>query len=207
MAKSAWRMKGEFTESCNCDYLCPCIFTNPQAEVTHDHCTVAQVYRIDKGSAGKTSLDGLKFAMVFRSGKVMATGNWIFGAVVDAAANAEQRTALTSIVTGAAGGTPGFIRDHLIGDFRGVEYKRITYSAKGHDRAAKIPGLISFVIEGVLSSNNNGEPFYIDNTSHPASKRLALAQAKETRFTAFGLEVEMVGKGNNGHFAPFDWKG
>jgi hypothetical protein len=127
--------------------------------------------------------------------------------VVDASADEGQRAALTPIVTGAAGGAPGFIRDHLIGDFRGVEYRPIVYRTQGHERAAEIPGMVSFAIEAVLSSNNNGQPFYIDNTSHPANKRLALAKAKETHVHAFGLEVEMVGNGNNGHYAPFDWKG
>ncbi len=39
MADQKWTMRGEYMESCNCDYLCPCIYTNPQAPVTYDHCT------------------------------------------------------------------------------------------------------------------------------------------------------------------------
>jgi len=35
--------------------------------------------------------------------------------------------------------------------------------------------------------------------------RLALARSKETHIHAFGLDLDMTGKGNNGHFAPFDW--
>ena len=31
MAQKTWELSGEYMESCNCDYLCPCIFTNPQA--------------------------------------------------------------------------------------------------------------------------------------------------------------------------------
>src|SRR3546814_10022114 len=30
MAERTWRLSGEYMESCNCDYLCPCIYTNPQ---------------------------------------------------------------------------------------------------------------------------------------------------------------------------------
>ena len=30
MADKTWELSGEYMESCNCDYLCPCIFTNPQ---------------------------------------------------------------------------------------------------------------------------------------------------------------------------------
>ena len=79
MAEQQWTMLGEYMESCNCDYLCPCIYTNPQGPVTHDHCTAALVFRIDAGSYGDTKLDGLKFALVIRSGKVMADGNQAVG--------------------------------------------------------------------------------------------------------------------------------
>lgn len=48
MADIKWKIGGQYMESCNCDYLCPCIFTNPQAPVTYDQCTSLQVYRIDR---------------------------------------------------------------------------------------------------------------------------------------------------------------
>jgi len=66
MAQQQWTMLGEYMESCNCDYLCPCVYTNPQGPVTYDHCTAALVFRIDAGSYGDTKLDGLSFALVIR---------------------------------------------------------------------------------------------------------------------------------------------
>ncbi|HEY8873522.1 MAG TPA: DUF1326 domain-containing protein [Stellaceae bacterium] len=121
MPEQNWSLRGEYMESCNCDYLCPCVYTNPQGPVTYDHCTAVLVFRIDEGRSGTIRLDGLKFALVIRSGKVMADGNWIFGVVVDAAADPEQRQALGAIAGGEAGGTPSVIRQNLVGDFRGVE--------------------------------------------------------------------------------------
>ena len=38
MAATPWTIRGEYMESCNCDYLCPCIYTNPQGNATHEHC-------------------------------------------------------------------------------------------------------------------------------------------------------------------------
>jgi hypothetical protein len=198
-------MRGEYMESCNCDYLCPCIYTNPQAPVTHDHCIAVMVFRIDEGRSGEVPLAGLKFALVIRSGKVMADGNWIFAGVVDEAADPAQRQALAAIVAGDIGGPPGFIRENLVGDFRGVEFKPIDFTLEGYKRRVAIPDVASFEIEGVLSRNRSGEPFYIDNTGHPANRRLALARSSATRVCGFGLDLDLAGKGNNGHFAPFSW--
>lgn len=200
-----WKLSGEYMESCNCDYLCPCIYTNPQGPATYDHCTALMVYRIDEGNYGDIRLDGLKFALVIRSGKVMADGNWIFAAVVDEKADEKQRQALAAIVSGKAGGSPSIIRDNLVSDFRGIEFKPIEFTMNGLARKAAIPGILSFAIEGVASRNKSGNPLYIDNTAHPANRRLALAQSKETHVHAFGIDMDMIGKSNNGHFAPFTW--
>jgi hypothetical protein len=200
-----WALRGEYMESCNCDYLCPCIYTNPQGQVTYDHCIAAMAFRIDEGHSGATKLDGCKFAFVLRSGKVMADGNWIFAGVVDEAADAAQRRALSAIVGGEAGGPPGFIRKNLVGDFRGIVYKPVTLTLQGLERAAQIPDVLSFEIAAVTSRSKSDEPIYLDNTSHPANRRLALARAKSFRVEGFGLALDLAGRGNNGHFAPFAW--
>ena len=205
MAHREWTMLGEYMESCNCDYLCPCVYTNPQGPVTYDHCTAALVFRIDAGSYGDTTLDGLKFALVIRSGKVMAEGNWVFAGVVDERANDTQRQALAAIIGGEAGGPPGLIRDNLVSDFRGIAFKPIEFNLDGLKRSTVIGDAVSFEIEGVTPRNRPGEPLYIDNTAHPANRRLALARSKETHIHGFGLDMDVVGKGNNGHFARFAW--
>jgi hypothetical protein len=205
MAETKWAIRGEYMESCNCDYLCPCVYTNPQGPVTHDHCTAVLVFAIEHGNFGSVHLDGCKFAFVLRSGKVMADGNWVFGIVVDEAADDAQRDALAKLAGGEAGGTPGLIRANLVSDFRGIEYRPIEFAMSGHNRRAAVPALFTFEIDGVLSRNRSGEPLYVDNTAHPANRRLALARAKELHVHGFGLDLDMAGTGNNGHFAPFAW--
>jgi len=205
MSEEKWSIRGEYMESCNCDYLCPCVYTNPQGPVTYDHCTAVLVFRIDEGDFSGLPLGGCKFAFVLRSGKVMADGNWVFGVVVDDRAGPAQRAALARLAGGEAGGTPGLIRGNLVSDFRGVEYRPIAFEMSGQNRRAAVDGLFAFEIDGVLSRNRSGEPFYIDNTAHPANRRLALAQAKNLRVHGFGLDLDMAGRGNNGHYAPFAW--
>jgi hypothetical protein len=205
MAETKWTIRGEYMESCNCDYLCPCVYTNPQGPATHDDCIALMAFRIDEGHYGGTPLDGLKFAFVIRSGRVMADGNWVFAGVVDETANETQREALAAIVSGDAGGPPSIIRNNLVSDFRGIAFEPIAFTMAGLARSVTIPGILSFAIEGVPSRNRTGDPFHLDNTAHPANRRLALARAKETRLRGFGIDLELVGRGNNGHFAPFSW--
>src|SRR5690349_12457462 len=97
------------------------------------------------------------------------------------------------------------IRDNLVSDFRGIEYRPIEFMADGLRRSTRIPGVLAFAIEGVASRNRSGEPYYIDNTAHPANRRLALAKASKLEVQGFGLTLDLTGKGNNGHFAPFSW--
>jgi len=205
MQAEKWKLSGEYMESCNCDYLCPCIYTNSHGPVTHDHCISIQVYRVDDGHYGDTRLDGLKFALFIRSGKVMADGNWAFAGVVDENADNAQRKALAAIASGEAGGPPALLRDNLVSDFRGVEFRPIEFNMAGLGRSASIPDFVSFAIEGVASTSEIGSPLYVDNTQHPANRRVALAQATQFHVDGFGFDVDIVGKGNNGHFAPFTW--
>ena len=72
------------------------------------------------------------------------------------------------------------IRSNLVSDFRGVAFKPIEFKMEGLKRSVSIPDVLSFEIEGVASRNRSGEPFYIDNTAHPAGRRLALARAGQT---------------------------
>ena len=205
MASKNWAISGEYIESCNCDYLCPCIYTNPQEGATEDHCYALMAFRIDQGESGGVDVSGQKIALVIRSGKIMADGGWIFAGIGDKGADEDQRAALAKIVAGEAGGPLGMVRDNLVSDFRGVEYAAIEFVKDGLKQTVNIPGIMSYEIEGVASRNGNGNPYYIDNVGHPANSRLALARSKHTKVEAFGLELDMLGQANNGHFAPFNW--
>jgi hypothetical protein len=200
-----WKISGEYMESCNCDYLCPCIYTNSLGETTNDNCTALLVFRVDDGNYEGVNLDGLSFAMVIKSGKVMSEGNWAYGVIVDEAGDEAQRAALSAIASGEAGGAPSMIRDNLVDDFRGVEVKAIDFVMDGLKRSVSIPGALDFRIEGVASALDNGEPLYADNTPHPANSRLALARTQESHVHCLGINLDMSGKGNNGHYAPFTW--
>ncbi len=205
MADKSWKISGEYMESCNCDQLCPCIYTNPQGPVTYDDCRVIMIFRIDEGECDGVDLSGLCMAMVAKSGRVMADGDWVYGGIVDVKANDAQREILTAIIGGEAGGPLGMIRQNLVSDFRGVEVKPIEFKLDGRKRAVSIPGMLNYSLDGVESRLGNGEPYYLDNVRHPAGSRLALAITDEIHVDCFGIEFDASGARNNGHYAPFSW--
>lgn len=206
MADRSWKISGEYMESCNCDQLCPCIFTNPQGPVTYDDCRVVHIYRIDKGECDGVDVSGLCMALVVKSGRVMADGGWIYGGIVDEKANDAQREVLTAIIGGEAGGPPGMMRENLISDFRGVQVKPIEFKLDGRKRAVSIPGMLNYSLDGIESRRGNDEPYYIDNVAHPSgATKLALAITEEIHVDCFGIEYDAKGARNNGHYAPFSW--
>jgi hypothetical protein len=205
MAHPAWRVRGEYFETCSCDYVCPCILTNMSARPTQDACTFAMVFHVDSGTYGSETLDGLNFAVIGRTPGVMAEGNWSVGVVVDERASASQREALGAIASGQAGG-PVAALGGLIGTFLGLEFRPIRFGTDGLKRSASIPGFLDEAVEGVPSSAAAGEPLYLDNTLHPANRRLALAHATRSHVTGFGLSWSDTSGRNNGHFAPFAWQ-
>jgi len=94
----------------------------------------------------------------------------------------------------------------LIGNFLGMEARPIRFEKNGLKRSVSIPGVLEQGAEGVAGSNQE-EPLYIDNGAHPANVRLALAKSAGSHMHAFGLDWDDDSHQNNGHFAPFTWRG
>lgn len=206
MATTSWQLTGDYFETCSCDYVCPCIPTGLAGKPTKGWCTFAFAFHIGKGNYGKVRLDSLNFAVVGHTPGVMGEGNWSVGLIVDERAKAEQEQAITSIASGQAGG-PMAALAALIGRFLGVEKKSIRFTKSGIRREVIIPGVLDQGVEGVLGAAKPKEPLYIDNTVHPANSRLALAKATRSHVHVFGLDWDDTTGRNNGHFAPFKWRG
>lgn len=204
MTPQAWKISGEYMEACNCDYVCPCILSNSAAPATHDNCTVLLIFRIDDGTYGDISLEGLCFAVVARTKPIMSAGDWTLGGVVDEKADPQQRAALMAIVSGDAGGPVAMMRENLVSDFTGVDVRPMDFQIDGFKRSTSVPGLLDLSIEGVASGSVPGEPLYLENAGHPANTKLALATSSEMHIHGLGIEWDQSG-GNNGHYAPFSW--
>src|SRR2546425_643814 len=206
MAKTSWRLSGDYFETCSCTYVCPCIPSALTGRPTKGSCMFAFAFRVGKGNYGKVKLDGLSFAVVGQSPGIMGEGNWSVGLIIDERAKTDQEQAITGIASGQAGGPMAALAP-LIGRFLGVEKKPIRFEKKGLGRAVSVPGLLDQAVEGVPGAVKPKEPLYIDNTLHPANARLALAKARHSHLHVFGLAWDDTTGGNKGHVAPFTRRG
>jgi hypothetical protein len=201
---AGWHIQGEYMETCNCSYICPCIGSNLADTPTEGDCKVAIAMRIDKGEKDGVSLDGVPFVVVMLSPGAMIEGNFKVGLIVDDGASDAQVDAITAIATGAAGG-PMAALGPLVGEFAGVERRPVSFEQDGMRYTVTAGELVDQSIEGVPSESAEGQPMYIDNTAHPVAARLALAKATRSRFNAFGISWDDASGTRNGHFAPFSW--
>ncbi len=206
MAKTTWEIAGDYFETCTCDFVCPCVPSNLTARPTKGDCLFAFAFRVNRGHHGSVTLDGLNFALIGHTPGVMGEGNWSVGVIVDERATAEQQQAIVGIASGQSGGPMAAIAP-LVGKILGVEKRPIRFEGSGLRRAVTIPGLVEQSVEGIPASARPGEPVSIDNTLHPANARLALAKSTGSHVHAFGFDWDDTTGRNNGHFAPFSWRG
>lgn len=203
---AGWQISGEYMETCNCTFLCPCISSNLAAQPTEGDCQAAIAMHIDKGAKDGVKLDGLSFIVMLHSPGVMGAGNMTVGLVIDESASDAQVEAISAIATGAAGGPMASLAP-LVGKIAGVERRRIHFEMDGMKRTVRAGDLVDQACEGVPSASVPGQAVAVDNTAHPVNKRLSLAKATRSVFNVFGMKWNDSSGTRNGHFAPFAWAG
>jgi hypothetical protein len=205
----AWWLSGEYLETCNCNFLCPCLL-GPRnergavmAEPTEGHCDVPLVFRIANGASGAVSLKDTHVALAVYTPGAMGEGNWRVALYLDANASTEQRSALERIFTGRAGGVMGRI-SAAVAEWLPTRVTPIEFGHEGRRRWARIPEVLDVEVEGVEGSVPGTES-WIDNVRHFVSRRLAAARAIRGSYRDHGWNWDSAGR--NGHYANFEWHG
>lgn len=93
-----WSIQADELANCNCNVGCPCQFSELP---THGTCEAAVVFNITKGHYGKTKLDGLLAACVYKWPGPIHEGNGEMQLMIDPRADDNQRSAIEAIMTGA----------------------------------------------------------------------------------------------------------
>lgn len=202
---SQWNIEGQYMETCNCNFVCPCITSNLSALPSEGECKAAVAMKIDRGEKDGVKLDGLAFIVMMHSPGAMAQGNLTVGLIVDDRADDKQTEAITAIATGADGG-PMAALGPLVGRMAGVEKRAIRFESQGLKRSVAADGLVDQACDGVEAVlGSPGDAIYVDNCGHPVNNRLALAKATRSHMHAFGIDWDDDSGSRNGHFAPFKW--
>ncbi len=201
-----WKIEGQYMETCNCSFICPCITSNLTARPTEGDCKAAIAMRIDRGQKDGVDLGGVRFVVMLHSPGPMAEGNITAGLVIDESASAAQVEAVTAIASGGAGGPMGALAP-LVGAFAGVERAAVRFEQTGLSVSSGAGDLLDQAIEGVPSVVREGEAICLDNVAHPIGPKLALAHARRSRMNVFGIAWDDSSGTRNGHFAPFAWAG
>ena len=204
---TAWQVSGQYYETCSCDFVCPCILGQMAVKPSKGSCTFAMAFQIERGRFGAVSLDGLGFIVVGLTPEAMGKGNWSVGLVADERASADQRDAITAIVSGAAGG-PMAALSGLIGKFLGVQSAPIHFNRSGVTWSVSASSLVDMAAAGAMGVNPAAtEPLHLEHTGHPAADRFALAHPSKSHVHALGLDWDEMSGLNSGQYAPFSWQG
>ncbi|MCH9029831.1 MAG: DUF1326 domain-containing protein, partial [Bacteroidetes bacterium] len=94
-----WLFKSETYDNCNCAVNCGCQFNLPS---THGYCQSAFVGTIVEGHFNDTPISGLNWAGLYKWPGEIAEGNGKRQIIIDEHADAAQRRALETIISGRA---------------------------------------------------------------------------------------------------------
>ena len=198
----AYRLRGTYFESCNCDVACPCGASNLVLPATNERCNVLLAFHIDDGDVDGMDVSGHTVAMLADTPGQMTDGNWRVAVFLDDGTSEEQRQALTTVFSGAQGGPPAMFAE-FAGEMLGVEALPIAYEDDGRRHRVRIGDAVDIEIEDFAGAEE-GQVMTLNGVGHPANTTLAIAQTMRGRVQAFGLDFDNAGR--NGHSAPFSWQ-
>lgn len=177
MATPSWKVRGQYYETCNCDFVCPCVPWQLGVMPTKGECIFAMAYQIEQGHYGSVALDGLGFILLGLTPAEMGKGNWSVGVIVDERATSEQRDAIAGIASGAAGG-PMAALSGLVGTMLGVESAPIEFTRDGESWSVRASSLVRMAARGSTGLNPDAPPLQLSHTGHPAADTFFLARAQ-----------------------------
>jgi len=150
MADIKWRLKGKWLKNCSCDYGCPCDFNSTP---TNTVCEGMVAQEIEEGHFGDVDLSGLRWAGIYRWPGPLHEGNGTLLPVVDERADAKQREALLTIMSGQEQEPNAVfaVFGSVISIVLEPQFLPIDFEFNLKDRTARcsIPGLLRTVTEPI----------------------------------------------------------
>jgi hypothetical protein len=189
--KVEYSFKGEAAEACECESVCPCIWTK---DTTFGNCRASVAFNVAEGVYGKVDLKGIAFVLILtHSTPNMAKGmgKWEGRVYVSEKASAEQRKAVEEFFRGKWGGA-----------FAKLEFQSAPIEVKSEpDHKEFTIGKISTVKITALK-NPEGKTPTIENAPLSLYPKMYCAKADVNTFND-GAKWDF--SGHNAFFGPFEY--
>lgn len=198
---AAWHLKGTVTQACSCDYGCPCNF---QAPPTYGHCEGGWTWHVAEGSYGDVWLDGLHFTVIGDWPEAIHKGNGEALLLIDERADAGQREAIQTLLSGLAGGPWGILGKTIV-NVHGpyfVPYEARLDGARNINRAGEI---MQLEMEAIRNPVTGAESF--PGVVLPQGFVYKESTRTSTKSFVVRGDVSMESHGTDAAFSPFEYRG
>lgn len=137
--KTAYRVKADSFEACNCQHGCNCQFAGFPNE---GKCEFIIAYAVKDGRFGDTSLNGVRAVVAAKYPKAIHEGHGHVVLFIDEKASDEQVNAFASILSGKMGGMPWEALAGTVERFEGPIRKPIDIKVAGERSEVHVAGAI-----------------------------------------------------------------
>lgn len=197
----AFDVRGVFFESCSCDAICPCTWSNGAQSATHDYCRASLAFRIDEGTIDGVEVGGRVAVLVIDTPPNMLEGNWRAGLVIDDGASDDQAESLGRMMGGELGGPPEAMAP-LIGEFLGIARLPIDVAETDDGYQVSVGEDTSY--QGRRMKNFDGGTVQLTGIGlHPAGPTIDVAVVDESSVSLHG--IDFGGTTLSGFTGPFAW--
>lgn len=180
-----WDIEADEFVNCNCAYGCPCQFN---ALPTHGHCEAVAGFKIKRGRFGDVALDGLKAVGVLAWPGAIHEGGGKAFIIIDEAADAAQRTALLTILSGQEtepGRTIWNVFAATLEEVFEPEFRKIVIDIDVEARRGRIH------VDGLVDVT--GQPILNPVTGHEHRARIDIPDGFEYTIAEVGSATSKVG--------------
>jgi hypothetical protein len=137
--KTAYRVKAESIEACNCQHGCNCQFAGFPNE---GKCEFIIGYEVKDGRFGNVSLNGMRAVVAAKYPKAIHEGHGHVVLFVDEKASQEQVDAFAAILSGKMGGMPWEALAGTVERFDGPIRKPVEIRVSGERSQVRVPGAV-----------------------------------------------------------------
>ena len=200
-----WEFMSHTYDNCNCAINCGCQFNLPS---THGYCQSAFVGKIVEGHFNDTPLTGLNWAALYKWPGEIAEGNGKRQIVIDAGADAAQRVALETIISGEACEPLSNLFSvfaSTCAEFCETLFLPIRLEANLELRTATvdIPGIMRSSGKPI-TNEFNGQPFHIALARRSGSFEFSYAEIGLGTTSVMG-DMDMAYEDSWAHFCVHHW--